>query len=131
MGGMTQEIIEIFIQLASSLGNETAQKTSLCFFRDVKRPLRRLAYLYYPWLATWTPEIRADELVSGWGKKKDVSQIHESSLYMSQLFLSQQVVASVTVSAIIVPAMVAGFIWLIVLLLCHGWQSLFVQTIYV
>lgn len=129
---MTQEIAEILILLASSLERETAWKKSLCCFGNVKGPLRLLAYLYYPWLATWTPDINVDGLVSGWGKEKDVSQTHESSLSISQLFLSQQVMASMTACAIIVIETVAGFyLNNCVVTVPWFWQSLSVQTIWV
>lgn len=109
MGGMTQEISEIFILLASSLGREMAQKKCLCCFGNIKGPLHCLAYLCYPWLDTWTADINVDELLSGWGKERGMSQINESSLCGSQLFLSQQVRASMTACAIIFTETVVGF----------------------
>lgn len=132
MGGMTQEINEIFILLACSLGREIAQKKSLCCFGNIKGPLYCLAYLYYLWLATWTPDINVDVSLSGWGKEKDMSQINESSLCLSQLFLSQQVMASMTACAIIFTETMAGFYLTncVVTVLCF-WQSLSVQSIWV
>lgn len=132
MRGMTQEISEIFILLTSSLGREIAQKISLCCFGNIKGPLHCLAYLYYPWLATWTSDINVDGLFSGWGKERDMSQINESSLCVSQLFLSQQVMASMTVCAIIFTETVARFYLTncVVTVLCF-WQSVSVEIIWV
>lgn len=65
MGGITREITEIFILIVSSLGGEKAQKKSVCCFENVKGTLCHLAHLYYPGLATWTPDINVDGFVSG------------------------------------------------------------------
>lgn len=61
--------------------NSTEEKPLLLW--EYKRTFVCLAYPYYLWLATWTPDINVDVLLSGWRKEKDMSQINESSLCLS------------------------------------------------
>lgn len=110
--------------------NSTEKKPLLLW--EYKGTFAQPCILVLPLTSTWTSDINVDIFLSGWGTKRDMSQINESSLCVSQLFLSQQVMASMTVCAVIFTETVAGFYLTncVVTLLCF-WQSLSVQIIWV